>query len=365
MNPVDVVVFELRVAGLEPTIERSRRHTKIRFVMDGKPRLYIAAGLLPIGDPDAMRAREFDEFCAKGRRMAKPKDIIGKKFGRLLALSQAGVSPSGNVMWLCRCDCGEEKTILSNSLRRGITKSCGCLNENFYSTQENTVCRVHMHTPLGVAWISRCTNPNDVAYIHYGGRGIRVCNLWRYGDGAKTGFKCRLAYIRENLGPQPSPKHTIDRIDNDGHYGSGNLRWATPAEQKANSRPISGIHNGQAKLTEKQVRSIRKDPRCNRLIAVDYEINSSTVSDRARHGLVFWPINHSGNSWGASLMRELENKPVNDFDLVARTVAALDTTVAAHEMALQALFNELATMRRLIDQNLIRIRHLEHKGMQK
>ena len=83
-------------------------------------------------------------------------------------------------------------------------------------------------TPEYAAWAAmkqRCTNRNAPPFIHYGARGISVCERWM------NSFEAFLA----DVGRRPSPKHSIDRIDNDGDYEPGNVRWATRKEQRANT----------------------------------------------------------------------------------------------------------------------------------
>lgn len=83
--------------------------------------------------------------------------------------------------------------------------------------------------------IKRCENRNNHAYPRYGGRGIGICAEWRHD------FPAFLAHV----GPRPSPVHSVDRINNDGNYEPGNVRWATPTDQARNRRPQS--HSGKVK----------------------------------------------------------------------------------------------------------------------
>lgn len=87
--------------------------------------------------------------------------------------------------------------------------------------------------------LQRCYNPNNPAFARYGGRGITVCDRWR------ESFEVFLA----DMGRRPSPKHSIDRIDNDGHYEPSNCRWATSKEQRRNRRDVRHItFNGESLL---------------------------------------------------------------------------------------------------------------------
>lgn len=84
--------------------------------------------------------------------------------------------------------------------------------------------------PIYYTWsamISRCTNSNHPDYNNYGGRGISVCDRWRYS----------FANFYEDVGDRPSPELSIDRINNDGNYEPGNVKWSTRKEQSNNQRP--------------------------------------------------------------------------------------------------------------------------------
>jgi hypothetical protein len=85
---------------------------------------------------------------------------------------------------------------------------------------------------------TRCMSPTDPGYPNYGGRGISVCEEWR------DSFEQFLS----DMGPKPTPQHTLDRINNAGNYEPGNCRWASPRTQGRNRRSNHLLtHNGQTK----------------------------------------------------------------------------------------------------------------------
>lgn len=157
-------------------------------------------------------------------------DLIGKRFGRLTIIRKAPNDKWGGFRWSCVCDCGVEKIVHAYNLKRGATKSCGCL----HAEEMRQRLTKHAHAITGsksniyCVWqqmTQRCINHNHQYYHNYGGRGIKICQRWR-----------KFKNFIEDMGEPPTKKHSIDRIDNDGNYCKSNCRWATKKQQNRNSR---------------------------------------------------------------------------------------------------------------------------------
>lgn len=157
--------------------------------------------------------------------MSRLKDMTGMKFGRYTVISRAENDSRGQAFWNCLCECGTTKRVYGYYLRSGQIVSCGCHNVDSlikritkhggrYDRRYNTARNI----------LRRCNNKKDKFYHRYGGRGIEC----RLGDSASEVYKNLLLIdgYEESL--------TIDRIDNNGHYELGNLRWVTNKENAQN-----------------------------------------------------------------------------------------------------------------------------------
>ncbi len=161
-------------------------------------------------------------------------DHAGQRFGRWLVLRFIDRANRAT-RWLCRCNCGTERVVSGDSLRRGRSTNCGCARAETaantarsrftkHGNTANEITSTEYHSWAGM--IARCTNPKHASFHNYGGRGIKVCGRWR------SSFAAFLA----DMGQKPSRAYSIDRINNDGNYTPRNCRWATRKEQSDNSR---------------------------------------------------------------------------------------------------------------------------------
>lgn len=150
------------------------------------------------------------------------ENLAGRQFGRLTAIAiDPAKRNSGKVYWACRCFCGGRTSASANNLKTGKVRSCGCVRPGNRTHGKSWM-------PEHKVWKSmrrRCASVRDKHWKDYGGRGIKVCARW----GSFENFL-------EDMGRRPTPKHSLDRVDNNGDYEPTNCRWSTIDEQAANKR---------------------------------------------------------------------------------------------------------------------------------
>lgn len=196
------------------------------------------------------------------------KDLSGKRFGRLYVLKLA-FTKNRKSYWLCKCDCGKEKIIRSDSLIGGKSISCGCyqkekMKENIKPHRNSKLYRVY----YGMK--ERCCNENCVNYKYYGGKGVKIYYEWLndfetfYDWATNNGYKDGL---------------TIDRIDVNGDYSPENCRWITHKEQMSNTTANRRFEYNGENLTISE-------------LAEKYNINRNTLNYRINMG---WNIEKAIN----------------------------------------------------------------------
>ena len=168
--------------------------------------------------------------------MRKSDIPLGAAFGSWVVIGSREQRKQKSI-YLCRCICGNERSIYACHLHRGKSMSCGCINAT--KTAARNLTHGMSKAPEYRIWramIDRCHYPSNQAYSRYGGRGILVCEEWRHS------FENFIEY----MGLRPSDEHSIDRIDNDKGYEPGNCRWATALEQARNKRSEKSSSSGIA-----------------------------------------------------------------------------------------------------------------------
>lgn len=195
--------------------------------------------------------------------MAAKIDLTGMMFNRWTVLSEAHQVRS-MVYWNCICECGVEKPVFGGDLKRGMSKSCGCL------MRELLAKRVETHGLVGHkayrSWIemkSRCYNPKKTGFKDYGGRGIKVCDEWQTFEG-----------FWQDMGDTWQAGLSIDRIETNGNYEPSNCKWSTAKEQGNNRRT-----NVMVMLPDGRSMTLTQ-------AAEEYGVPRNTVYARIRYG---WP----------------------------------------------------------------------------
>lgn len=192
-------------------------------------------------------------------------DLTGRRFGRLVVIERYGYKGKA-ITWRCKCDCGGEKIVVGYSLRSGNTQSCGCIHREQLVERNTThgICGQRLYNIWGLM-VQRCYNSKTPNYHCYGGKGVGMCDEWRYDF--KSFYNWAIAHgYKDNL--------TIDRTDNSKGYSPDNCRWITMKEQANNRSTNRWIEfNG-----ERHTLSEWSDILC---------INADTLASRIRRG---WSI---------------------------------------------------------------------------
>lgn len=195
-------------------------------------------------------------------------DLTGMVFGRLTVLARYPENTKHSAtQWVCRCSCVENTEIvaIAGNLNAGVTKSCGCLSREVAA--EKATSHGMYDSPEYKTWNSiknRCYNQKSDPYGNYGARDIKMSEEWR--DSFEAFY--------HDMGPKPTPGHTIDRRDNDKGYCKENCRWATKLEQ-ANNRRTNKVYEykGERKTLAQW--------------CVEFNLNYDVIKYRLNKGMLF------------------------------------------------------------------------------
>lgn len=205
----------------------------------------MGGGVGVLGGREVVKKRKPSVVVWCQKRKPIP-EYYGKKVGMLTYICTISWPDKNGMKALAQCECGREVAVQRGQFLAGYKRSCGCRR----STQTHGLIRTKEYA----CWASmkyRCRPGNKGAKWH-GDRGIKLCKRW----------EDFLLFLKD-MGPKPSPRHSIDRIDVNGHYEPGNCRWATSREQSRNRRDSRYITAfGERKIAADWAEDCRSGTKC-------------------------------------------------------------------------------------------------------
>lgn len=198
----------------------------------------------PEADPRITRPAH---LCKKKPKGAEP----GTKYHFLTVVSFVGRNKHSDTFVKVKCDCGVEKVVDFYDLSRlGKPKSCGCYGHELsrINAEEAASPERKAYHRLKRSWRhmkNRCYQPSNKSFPDYGGRGIRMCDRWRFGENGMSGFAC----FHADMGDRPAG-HTIERRDNNGDYAPDNCVWVIRDVQPWNTRVSVWLLLNGVKMTQ-------------------------------------------------------------------------------------------------------------------
>lgn len=194
------------------------------------------------------------------------EDFTGLTFGWLTVVKQSE-SQGGRRTWECNCKCGRAVVVKGRDLVRKHTMSCGCYKKACMVTHGESLNNRTREYQTWDAMIQRCTNKNNKAYSNYGGRGVIVCDRWRYS----------YENFINDMGRRPSSGHSLERINNELGYNPTNCKWATRKDQARNRRSNRILEHSGRKMVMQDW-------------AIELGISETTIITRLKAGEEFCDI---------------------------------------------------------------------------
>ena len=246
--------------------QRFGKLTAIRIVGKSEKNEMLWLCQCDCGNTKIAKVRSLTSGHLRSCGCAYKKDLIGKRYGRLEVIEEFGRDKIGNVLWKCKCDCGNETIVRSADLNNGHSRSCGCLIAD--TTRRSMTTHGQRKTRLYRIWTNmknRCFNKNYKNYKRYGAKGITVCDEW-------SGENDFINFYMWAMSSGYKEYLTIDRIDNNEGYSPDNCRWATYEEQ-ANNKTNNRLFrfNGETQTLSEWSKI--------------YDINQSTLRSRIELGV--------------------------------------------------------------------------------